>query len=448
MREALWFHIEVFLQTIDSGDIYVSNYKDVPKDLSLENILKIFYGQYAKALVKSRIVKKLKLDGIRLPKKKLEEIVRKTFEAAQNNTDYIFNIDEKYLPKKLRKIDKTVALSIEEPDSPLEVEQFKSRFEIFFKENYPKFIDESSRIVYRHVNKKNHKFIKESGKSRTGFEKRLYRKWKQPLDLLEYFIGLSFEFGNSLSEVQGGDTKSAVLRRMGARAIQVSQEGLCLLKAGYANGADARWRTLHEIAVIACLISKNDEKIATRYTAHDVVEARQIMVQYKKFYDRLGYEPLNEQEEKFTEEAYQKVIELYGDDFKSDYGWASTVVRNVSGEEIKRPSFADLEKATGLDHYRPIYKFASMHVHANPRGMFVRYSHDDGSYIAAGASDMGLAEPGHGIAISLLQVMTAYSASVKTETNHLLAISMFTHFLEIIGHKFLKCDNALKSNRK
>lgn len=45
--------------------------------------------------------------------------------------------------------------------------------------------------------------------------------------------------------------KHDALIQMHARALQISNEILVLLKSGYADGAYSRWRTLHELTVLS-----------------------------------------------------------------------------------------------------------------------------------------------------------------------------------------------------
>ncbi len=73
-------------------------------------------------------------------------------------------------------------------------------------------------------------------------------------------------------------------------------EVLCLLKSGLADGAHARWRTAHEIAVVSNFLAANDENVSLRYLEHDVVESHRAMCQYQEYADRLNQEPPTEEE--------------------------------------------------------------------------------------------------------------------------------------------------------
>src|ERR1039458_2598896 len=83
-----------------------------------------------------------------------------------------------------------------------------------------------------------------------------------------------------------------LLIRFLVRSCQVTDEIICLLENGFADGAMARWRTLHEIGVVAAVISKHGEEIAKRYVAHQAVESERAMKKYQSCYQQLGYKPI------------------------------------------------------------------------------------------------------------------------------------------------------------
>ncbi|NJM53745.1 MAG: hypothetical protein HC846_10380 [Blastocatellia bacterium] len=74
-----------------------------------------------------------------------------------------------------------------------------------------------------------------------------------------------------------------VLLSLYARACLVSSEILVLLKAGFPDGSHARWRTLHEIAVVAMFIEKHGKEVAERYLLHEYVEDYKGAMQHQKY---------------------------------------------------------------------------------------------------------------------------------------------------------------------
>jgi hypothetical protein len=62
------------------------------------------------------------------------------------------------------------------------------------------------------------------------------------------------------------DLRFEVLTRLHARAYSLASEVYVLMTAGHASAAYARWRTLHEVAVVAHLITMNDRELAKPVT--------------------------------------------------------------------------------------------------------------------------------------------------------------------------------------
>jgi hypothetical protein len=239
-----------------------------------------------------------------------------------------------------------------------------------------------------------------------GFERRLSRRWGLPLGLLRMLLTISQEYGASLNQELRGASVHAphvieVLTRLHARACQVVHEILVLLTAGLADGAMARWRTLHEIAVIALFIGEHGEDLAERYVLHQRVESRRAMESYIACQDRLGYEPLEPSEVEAVERAYEDLIGRFGRSFGTQYGWAAEQLG------LKRPTLSDIKRAVGIDHLRAHYRLASHNVHANPKGVFFKLGLlEEENLLLAGPSNAGLEDPGHSAAISLVQTST------------------------------------------
>jgi Family of unknown function (DUF5677) len=102
---------------------------------------------------------------------------------------------------------------------------------------------------------------------------------------------------------------SDVLLRLHARACQITEEIICLLESGFADGAMARWRTMHEITAVSSLMNRHGEDLAERYIAHQIVEARGAALQYRQQQERLGQEPMTEDFAKI-EDRYKAAIAI------------------------------------------------------------------------------------------------------------------------------------------
>jgi hypothetical protein len=73
---------------------------------------------------------------------------------------------------------------------------------------------------------------------------------------------------------------ASALTRLHARACQVAAEILALMQHGFADGAMARWRTLHEIAVIATFLRDRGEVMAERYHASGVLDGHRAAIDF------------------------------------------------------------------------------------------------------------------------------------------------------------------------
>ncbi len=91
-----------------------------------------------------------------------------------------------------------------------------------------------------------------------GFQERLYNRWVHPLDLYELCLYVAQNCGDYFNRkfrpkaAAENDYQFEAMVRLQAGAVRVTGEIYALLLSGYASGAQARWRTLHEIAVTAC----------------------------------------------------------------------------------------------------------------------------------------------------------------------------------------------------
>lgn len=290
------------------------------------------------------------------------------------------------------------------------------------------------------------KMLEEWREEGEGFEDRLYKLWKKPLDLLEMFIILSIDAGSSFNHefrpeaAKRNDIIFEVLTRLHSRACLTSREVFYLLKGGYASAAHARWRTLHEISVIAFFLSSNGKKTAERYINHEVIQSSKAMNQYKEHYKKLGYKPIDEEEINVINKMKKELCDKYGKCYKNTYGWAS--------EELGKcnPNFYDIEKSVGLNHLRPIYKMSSHAIHANPKGVYFNLGISEKSenkILIAGPSDYGLTDPGHSTAISLFQVNTVL-LSYKTSFNSVAILKVFQKLEKEIGEEFIKIHKTFE----
>jgi hypothetical protein len=282
------------------------------------------------------------------------------------------------------------------------------------------------------------KILRVRHRERKGFQKRLYKLWGRALDALYLLIEFSRESGEryhrSFKELapREHDFIFEAHVRLHVKACQVSSEIWHLLAAGYPMGAHARWRTLHEIAVVSGFLADQDNDTAERYLRHEIIEAFDEMEEYCASYERLGYKPLDPQYIQTLSRERDELVNKYGREFRHTHGWAASALG------LKRPTLRDLEAAVRLDHYRPFYGMANHGVHAGSRGLFFNLGRQPGERLPiAGASNGGLADPGHATAISLVQIWTGMTVK-RCRTEDLIIMHMMSGLAEKIGEEFIR----------
>ena len=115
-----------------------------------------------------------------------------------------------------------------------------------------------------------------------------------------------------------------VLFLLHGKACTVAAEVLHLLRGGYADGANARQRTLHEIVVILDLIAgAEDEELAHRYIDYAVVERYRDMLAYQENCEALNQVPFTTDELEQAEQERDEVLRRRGEQFRKPNQWAA-----------------------------------------------------------------------------------------------------------------------------
>ena len=226
------------------------------------------------------------------------------------------------------------------------------------------------------------------------------------------------------------------------RACQVTDEILCLLENGFADGAMARWRTLHEIAVVAAVILQYGDEITERYIDHQAVESKRSMDKYIACSPQLGYKPMTPRMQAKITKAHEKVITKYGKNFHSDYGWAAYHLKK------ERPNFTHLEEAAGRTEMRAHYQMGNDNVHAGIKSMYVRLGLiGDYEGLLAGRSNAGLTEPGQNAAHTLTQLAVLVCFSEPIFDDYVISDMLMT-LRDEIPRSFAKVEAQLQKEDK
>jgi Family of unknown function (DUF5677) len=290
--------------------------------------------------------------------------------------------------------------------------------------------------------------LKAHHKSLEGFEKRHYKLWSEGLDLLEAFLVSSYELGENFNSfyrdeaVKDQDYLFDVLTKLHARSIGVGTEVLCLIKSGFADGAHARWRTAHEINVVAKFLSLHGQNVAQRYLEHEIIESYKALTQFQKYATTIGEVEFSEEEVIKAKTNYDTLSTKYGKPFTTQYGWAAKALSNPN------PTFSAIEKKVGLNMFRPYYKMASYNVHANSKGICTRLSVPECSeMLLTGPSNYGLLDPAQGISTSVLQT-TLTLLNLKPNIDALVMQGILNKFVENISAKFNEIHQYMANEDK
>ena len=197
-----------------------------------------------------------------------------------------------------RKLPKNIKLTFTKTDA----DEIAKAMEDFCTTKLPKILPDVARKTARSVLKTlrerwpGEHALQEEDLNR--FREGLQQRWGPSIGQLRMLLTMSREWcQEALQRVESRKQPSPekmrkILIRLLVRACQVTDEIACLLENGFADGAMARWRTLHEIAIVAAVISQHGDSIAERYLAHQFVESKRAMDKYLACYKQLGYKPL------------------------------------------------------------------------------------------------------------------------------------------------------------
>jgi hypothetical protein len=280
---------------------------------------------------------------------------------------------------------------------------------------------------------------------REEFELFLYKDWKEPLDLFECLIRLSLDSVDKHRKkiIQKGfkeDIKFNALIVIHARALRIANEVLTLLKAGYPDGANARWRSLHELAVISIFLSDSDNIVSQKYLEHESIMRYKEAVNYQEHCGKLGYPPHEVEFLVKLEERKDYLCKSYGKNYFGDWGW-------IPKDKVNNQSFTGLEKHIGLDRLHPFYKLSSAHIHGSSRGLYSLGLMNDfqNKILSVGASNYGLADPLQNAAISLMHV-TNCLLTFEPDFESITIMRINQYFIEEIGTKAVEVQKVIEKS--
>lgn len=286
--------------------------------------------------------------------------------------------------------------------------------------------------------------LREHGRHDVGFRQRSYKRWKAGLDKLKMFIVMSQEFGSAFNErgrpkaVAEQNYKFEATVALHARSIRVANEILSLLREGYPDGALSRWRTLHELAVVATFLTNNDKEVSKRFIAHRAIANAKALKQYVEFLPRSNMTPLEPGVLEAAEATRTALLSEFGKEFDEEMGWAFPAIAKP-----KRINLYDLEVATGLDHWRPRFRWASHDIHAGAKpyhaSLGMVETPLDKPMLLVGPSNSGFTDPAHMCVISLNLANHALPEEYRTDDERMILVALRI-LSDELGETFLEID--------
>lgn len=277
-----------------------------------------------------------------------------------------------------------------------------------------------------------------------GFRNRLYVRWKIPIDLFECMIRVSLESVETHRKMIDFDMKkderiqSTVLIYIHARSIQISNEIISLLKSGYADGANARWRSLHELAVISLFLRHNSAEVSLRYLEHDTIKRFKEAKDYKVYCRKLGYVSLQTREFNSIRKSYKRLCKKYPDNFQGDYGW---IPRHL----LNNRNFRELERHVKLDYLHPFYNLSCNAVHGGARGFYRLglMESKQNKILLIGSSNYGLADPLQNAGVSLLHI-TVSMLSLNPNLESMIGMYVMLNYQFEIAREAVKAQKSIE----
>jgi hypothetical protein len=404
---------------------------------------KVLQDSFTFPAVGAKLIRRqLEKKGVILTEKQVDELENKLKDISVDSNNLDFEFDDNQI--------KILGISVGEK---VEIDIGGDKeLDNYYQENFekleglaPQIIKEMTELILSGLKKDMSAMLKAHRKETSGFEKRLQGDWKIPFDLFEAFLVLAVEAGDEFNnEFRKGEAEAEnyvfeALTRLHARACQIASEVLVLLKSGFADGAHARWRSLHEIAVVSSFIKIHGNEVAERYLLHDNIETYKAATLFLKYYEALGDEPIPPGEYDSIKAVRDKLVERFGNSYKNNYGWASSAL------EKSDPKFCDIEENSGLDHLRPYYKLASHNVHANPKGVMFRLGllGNAQNILLAGPSNFGFTDPAQGTAFSL-GLVTVTLITTKPTIDNLVLSNILLRLETEIGEEFFKVQKEIE----
>lgn len=314
----------------------------------------------------------------------------------------------------------------------------------------PKFAE----MMRKSLHASKHELLANMAKDRTELQNVIEADYGTALRNFEAVAYLSYELGLKLHEeyvgTGGADrpiTSCEVLFLLHGRACTVASEVLHLLRGGFGDGASARHRTIHELAVVMDIIGSDEaHDLAERYLDFSVVERYDDMLGFQRNAEALGYAPFSPDEVAEVEQEYQAVLARRGQQFRRRNQWAAPLF--PPGRDIQ---FVMLEQLVGVTHKRPFYRLANHYIHAGPRAAVLNL-HNRGGWTSIGVGARAgedIAETAHGTLLHLVHCTATLTVHLQkhldAQYETALGLTTLQRFVEDAGLSLSRASARLGS---
>lgn len=256
-------------------------------------------------------------------------------------------------------------------------------------------------LVKKEIEKQDRKALIESKKRskliNKGFvevQNQIRQMYQSPLEKFKNLLHMGGEindliFARVISEELEKAYLYIALHRMHLQSQRISREIITLIESGYADGAMARWRTLHEYSVIAKFLKEKGNEAAERYLDFRYIERYTDAKRQSESRNPWNFDLATQEDIVRHEEKVNDLEEKYEGGFASKMGWAKPYFYG------KSPNLFELEKEIEFDQYRPIVNLSHHTVHAGSQSLYFQLGqppYAPGSIIT-GPSAYGIVDP-------------------------------------------------------
>lgn len=253
--------------------------------------------------------------------------------------------------------------------------------------------------------------------------KKINRKYGVAIRLFEAFIDLNAKISSitynkyfKLFDNIDDQIKLDTLIANHVRACQVANEVKVLVANGYADGAHARWRTLHEICITFLYLYDSDYETIEMYNSYEVIDSWRKARDYKEGYEQLGFDEMTEAEWHAIDEERNKLIVKFGKEYAESYGWT------MQGLPKGKRNIKELEKLVNKDYLRAVYAWSSENVHAGVSIIRQKLSLRENQQhkFLPGPNDCGFLDPVQYTSYSLTEMSTVLLGMEDSLMNKIL----------------------------